>query len=82
MKNYNFKNKLAVLNKINVALIGHMGSGKSILGQTIAKKLFIDHIDTDKEISLIVLLNLWSLTKFNLIKIKEDKTKSNYEEKN
>ena len=51
MKNYNFKNKLAVLNKINVALIGHMGSGKSILGQTIAKKLLIDHIDTDKEIS-------------------------------
>ena len=51
MKNYNFKNRLAVLNKINVALIGHMGSGKSILGQTIAKKLLIDHIDTDKEIS-------------------------------
>ena len=51
MENYNFKKKLAVLNKINVALIGHMGSGKSILGQTIAKKLLIDHIDTDKEIS-------------------------------
>ena len=51
MENYNFKKKLIVLNKKNMALIGHMGSGKSILGQTIAKKLLIDHIDTDKEIS-------------------------------
>ena len=51
MKNYNFKKKLIVLNKKNVALIGHMGSGKSILGQTIAKKLNINHIDTDLEIS-------------------------------
>jgi len=51
MENYNFKKKLIILNKKNVALIGHMGSGKSILGQTIAKKLNINHIDTDLEIS-------------------------------
>ena len=51
MENYNFKKKLIVLNKKNVALIGHMGSGKSSLGRTIAKKLNINHIDTDQEIS-------------------------------
>ena len=51
MKNYNFKKKLIGLSKKNVALIGHMGSGKSSLGQTIAKKLKINHIDTDQEIS-------------------------------
>ena len=51
MENYNFKKKLLVLNKKNVALIGHMGSGKSILGRTIAKKLSISHIDTDQELS-------------------------------
>ena len=50
MENFNFEKKLIVLNKKNVALIGHMGSGKSILGQTIAKKLRINHIDTDQEI--------------------------------
>ena len=50
MENYNFKEKLIALNKKNVALIGHMGSGKSILGQTIAKKLCINHIDSDQEI--------------------------------
>ena len=51
MENYNFKKKLIGLSKKNVALIGHMGSGKSILGITIAKKLNVDHIDTDHEIS-------------------------------
>ena len=51
MENYNFKKKLIILNKKNVALIGHMGSGKSILARTIAKKLRINHIDTDLEIS-------------------------------
>ena len=51
MEHYNFKKTLSFLNKKNVALIGHMGSGKSILGQTIANKLNIKHIDTDREIS-------------------------------
>ena len=30
-----------------IALIGHMGSGKSIIGKLIAKKLNFDHIDSD-----------------------------------
>ena len=51
MEKHNFKKKLKVLKKRNVALIGHMGSGKSSLGRTIAKKLNINHIDTDLEIS-------------------------------
>lgn len=32
----------------NIALIGHMGCGKSLLGKLIAKKLDFEHIDTDK----------------------------------
>ena len=39
----NNKNK-----KNNIALVGHMGSGKSILGKLIAKNLKLEHIDTDK----------------------------------
>ena len=51
MEKYNFEKKLAVLKKRNVALIGHMGSGKSLLGHIIAKQLDIYHIDTDEEVS-------------------------------
>ena len=35
-------------NKKNIAIIGHMGYGKSILGNLIAKKLKINHLDTDQ----------------------------------
>ena len=31
----------------NIALIGHMGSGKSIIGRLLAKKLDIPHLDSD-----------------------------------
>ena len=41
-KNYrNYVNK-------SIALIGHMGSGKTVIGKVIAKKLKIPHIDSDK----------------------------------
>ena len=44
-KNYkNYTNK-------SIALIGHMGSGKTIFGKMIAKKLKIPHIDSDKLIT-------------------------------
>ena len=33
--------------KKNIALIGHMGSGKSVIGSLIAKKLEYKHIDSD-----------------------------------
>ena len=33
--------------KNNIALIGHMGSGKSMLGKLISKELKYNHIDTD-----------------------------------
>ena len=39
-------------NKKNIAIIGHMGSGKSILGSLIAKTLKIDHLDSDQIIEL------------------------------
>ena len=44
MKDFNL-----LKNKQNspIALVGHMGSGKSIIGKLIAKKLNFDHIDTD-----------------------------------
>ena len=32
----------------NIALIGHMGSGKSLIGRLIAKKLKLKHFDSDK----------------------------------
>jgi shikimate kinase len=32
----------------NIALVGHMGSGKSIIGKIMAKKLNFKHIDSDK----------------------------------
>ncbi len=51
MEKYSFKKKLLLLKKRNVALIGHMGSGKSVLGHIIAKKLNIYHIDTDEVLS-------------------------------
>ena len=50
MKNKELKNKLRELNKNNIALIGHMGSGKSSLGNFIANKLDFEHIDTDNQI--------------------------------
>ena len=40
----NFDNK-------SIALIGHMGSGKTLIGKMIAKKFKIPHIDSDKLIS-------------------------------
>ena len=44
-KNYkNYTNK-------SIALIGHMGSGKTIFGKMIAKKFKIPHIDSDKLIT-------------------------------
>jgi len=34
--------------KKNIALMGHMGSGKSVLGKIISKQLNFNHIDSDK----------------------------------
>ena len=34
--------------KKNIALIGHMGSGKTTLGKILSKELKMRHIDTDK----------------------------------
>ena len=50
MENLGFKEKLLHLKKLNVAIIGHMGAGKSIIGKTIANKLNTDFFDTDSEI--------------------------------
>ena len=33
--------------KKNIALVGHMGSGKSVLGKLIAKQLNFNHVDSD-----------------------------------
>ena len=40
-------NKQTNTNK-NIALIGHMGSGKTIIGKLLASKLNMSHIDSDK----------------------------------
>lgn len=50
MEKSSFINKLSILRKKNIALIGHMGSGKSVLGKKIARELDLEHIDTDQKI--------------------------------
>ena len=50
MKNHKFIKILNDLEKKNVAIMGHMGSGKSIIGKIIAKKNDLSHIDIDREI--------------------------------
>jgi len=38
------------LNKKNIAIMGNMGSGKTVFGKLIAKKIDFQHIDSDKKI--------------------------------
>tara|TARA_B100000686_G_C16588745_1_gene862157 strand:+ start:212 stop:775 length:564 start_codon:yes stop_codon:yes gene_type:complete len=51
MKNHELKKIFSKLGKNNIVLIGHMGSGKSIIGKIIAKKFGFKHFDSDIEIS-------------------------------
>lgn len=46
-----FKMILNKIKKRNIAILGHMGSGKSIFGKKIAYHYNIQHIDTDQEIT-------------------------------
>ena len=48
MKELDKKHKNEDYNNKNIALIGHMGSGKSLIGKLIAKKLKFKHLDSDK----------------------------------
>ena len=50
MESLEFKNKLKELKKNNIAIMGHMGAGKSIIGKILAKKIDFQHIDSDYEI--------------------------------
>ena len=50
MKSSIFKKKLYEINKNNVVIIGHMGSGKSIIGKMLAKNFQVEHFDSDQEI--------------------------------
>ena len=50
MKRFEFKNKLKELKKNNIAFIGHMGSGKSLIGRILAENYDFQHIDSDQEI--------------------------------
>ena len=50
MKRFEFKNKLKELKKNNIAIIGHMGSGKSLIGKILADNYELQHIDSDQEI--------------------------------
>ncbi len=51
MESLEFKNKLKELKKNNIAIIGHMGAGKSIVGKILAKKIDFQHKDSDHEIT-------------------------------
>jgi len=50
MKIVHFRNILNHINKQNIVIIGHMGSGKSVFGKKIAKYFDVKHVDTDREI--------------------------------
>ena len=50
MKNINIKKISGILSHKNIAIIGHMGSGKSAFSRKVAKYLNIQHVDTDREI--------------------------------
>ena len=50
MKRSEFKNILLEFGKKNIAIMGHMGSGKSLIGKIIAKQLGFQHLDSDLEI--------------------------------
>ena len=50
MKNYQIKKILKNLAKNNIVILGHMGSGKTIMGKIFAKKLNLRHFDSDQEI--------------------------------
>jgi len=50
MKSLEFMNKLKELKKNNIAIVGHMGAGKSTLGKIFAKNIGFQHIDSDHEI--------------------------------
>ena len=43
---------LTRIKKKNICIIGHMGSGKSIIGKDLSKYLNLQFFDTDKEIEL------------------------------
>ena len=44
MESLEFKRKLKELKKNNVAIMGHMGAGKSTIGRMLAKKIDFQHI--------------------------------------
>ena len=49
--NFNlFKNTISKIKKRNIAILGHMGSGKSVIGKILAKKIGFQHLDSDHEI--------------------------------
>ena len=53
MESLNIYKALISAKKQNIAVIGHMGSGKSVFSQKLAKKLNIPIFDSDKEITKI-----------------------------
>ena len=50
MEKLNFSKILKDFSKKNIAIMGHMGSGKSVIGKIIAKKFNFKHLDSDREI--------------------------------
>ena len=50
MKRSEFMNIFKELGKKNIAIMGHMGSGKSLMGKILAKQLGFQHLDSDLEI--------------------------------
>ena len=50
MKSTDYNKKNSNYIEKNIALVGHMGSGKSVLGKIISKKMNLIHFDSDIEV--------------------------------
>tara|TARA_B110000014_G_C20051940_1_gene547268 strand:+ start:374 stop:934 length:561 start_codon:yes stop_codon:yes gene_type:complete len=63
MENCNSDKNFKKLKSKKIALIGHMGSGKTIIGKLIAKNFDIEHVDTDSLIESNVKLTIREIFK-------------------
>ena len=68
MERSEFTNIFKELGKKNIAIMGHMGSGKSLTGKILAKQLGFQHLDSDLEIIKLTNKSINQIKVLNYIK--------------